>query len=262
MDRKEQTIDLLQLQKSAGDEQVLLAAFRALNRHGRAKAIAYITALSGLFPGGREQKLEPVYLQNEERWRLELAHPRDEEMPLPAEPELEEIGKPDFVPVTAEAFPVVRLHTGGQGEAKVRKGKLLSQKIAQKIAEDICEAYGAGLLGLKRSEELIILDMLLPMHLKGDGLFSAFCSSALDAAAEIFKYDDAGALSCFFKMPVEGEARRTETMAKLLLSKPLVEKGLAAFRRKVAADYNELLNISDEYYIHPSLSGELKKLKR
>lgn len=262
MDREEQTIDLSQLQKSAGDEQVLLSAFRALNRHGRAKAIAYIAALAGLFPGGREQDVEPVRLRKEARQRPEPMPPQAEEAWLPEEPDFGGAGETDFVPVAAEAFPVVRLRAGEQREPKVQEGKLLSQKMAQKIAEDICEAYGAALLGLKRSEELVILDMLLPAHLKGDELFSSLCSSALDAAAEFFKYDDAGALSCFFKSPAEGEIRRTETMAKLLLSKPLVEKGFAAFKRKVAADYNELLSISDEYYIHPNLSGELKKLKR
>lgn len=260
MDREEQKNGLSQLQDSAGDEQVLLAAFRALNRHGKAKAIAYIAALAGLFPGGGEQESEPVRFQNGGRQRSALVNPRNEEEWMPTEPEFEPTGQTDFIPVTTEGFPVVRLRAGEQREAKVQDGKLLSKKMAQKIAEDTCEAYGAALLALKRNEELVILDMLMPAHLKADELFSSLCSSALDAAAEFFKSDDAGALSCF-KSPVEGDARRTETMAKLLLSKPLVEKGFAAFRRKVAADYNELLNISDEYYIHPQLSGELKKLK-
>ena len=261
MDKEEQTIDLSQLQKSAGDEQVLLTAFRALNRHGRAKAIAYIAALAGLFPGGREQEPQPLRLRNEERQRSEPENLSAEEAWLSAGPDFEAPCETDFVPVVTEAFPVVRL-AGVQREAKVQEGKLLSPKMAQKIAEDTCEAYGAVLLGLKRSEELVLLDMVLPAHFRGDELFSSLCSSALDAAAEFFKYDDAKVLSCFFKSPAEGDTRRMETIAKILLSKPLVEKGFSAFRRKVTADYNELLNISDEYYIHPDLSGALKKLKR
>lgn len=307
MTRDENTRDLMQAFRlpegeirPSGDERVLLKAFRSLSRHGRAKAIAYVTALAGLFPGGEEDFLEAAPARRPERREAEPVSPSypgevgEEVIPssrqperqteedndsrqrsteiarvLPvkiqrtADPMAEPEDKGAFVPTNQDAFPIVRIAEAQPEKAKSGKGRSLNQRLALKIAEDISEVYGAELLGIKQNGELVILNLLRPANLEGDELFAAICASTLDAAAELFKYEEPMAVSCSYKSPgAEGENLRPyETLTEIILSKPLVEKGLAAFKRKVAIDYNELLKISDEYYIHPSFRALLKKLK-
>lgn len=307
MTRDENTRDMMQAFRLpegeiclSGDERVLLRAFRSLSRHGKAKAIAYVTALAGLFPGGEAEFLEAAPIRRPERHETEPVSPfhpgeageefilssRQPErqageendsrqqsaetarvLPVKIRRTADAMAEPEdkeaFVAANQDAFPIVRVAEAQPAKAKPRKGRSLDQRAALKIAEDISEVYGADLLGIKQNGELVILNLLRPANLEGDELFAAICASTLDAAAELFKYEEPMAVSCSYKSPgAEGENLRPyETLTEIILSKPLVEKGLAAFKRKVAIDYNELLKISDEYYIHPSLRALLKKLK-
>lgn len=145
-----------------------------------------------------------------------------------------------FTP-TADVFPTVQV---------MRSASEPSGRLSERLRE-MCLSFGFELAGIRWTPNVVIVS-LAGGQVGQTEIFPLLCRCTAAIAEFLFIENAARTLSCFLRAQAS-QGETGETLAKLIVSKQAESADYAELRRRTDENYDALLQVADEYYLHPSL---------